>query len=64
MTFCFVKFNKVFPHQTHHTVAYYYHQLCVGAYNKGDEKYMEGKESTFLAENFAHAAEKILTAKK
>ena len=38
--------------------------MCVGAYSNGDEKYLDGKESTFLAENFAHAAELILTAKK
>lgn len=35
-----------------------------GAYSNGDEKYLDGRESTFLAENFAHAAELILTAKK
>ena len=35
-----------------------------GAYGKGDEKHLDGKEFTFLAENFAHAAEMILNAKK
>lgn len=37
---------------------------CVGAYIKGDERHLDGKESTFVAENFAHAAEMILNAKK
>lgn len=35
-----------------------------GAYAKGDEKHLDGKEHTFVAENFAHAAEMILNAMK
>ena len=38
--------------------------ISIGAYVKGDERHLDGRESTFLAENFAHAAEIILKAKK
>lgn len=37
---------------------------CVGAYSEGDEKHLDGKQPTLVAENFAHAAEMILNAKK
>ena len=43
---------------------YNYTRTSVGAYVKGDERRLDGRESTFLAENFAHAAEIILKAKK
>jgi len=36
----------------------------IGAYVNGDEKHIQGKDFTYVAENFAHAAEMILTAKK